>query len=158
MNISDFILLPLRLINQAMGVLWSQGSWSLKPYELKLIEAAAVELSAENQAILKDQLKASFFVQRLHQERMTNIHFRWKDRVKRMDLPDDYRLARIRLKSRRRAVSVSVEAHRGLIFGLHYSKPPKPLVLEDFIIDAIDHGGAVDDRVARAIDRQEHGG
>lgn len=157
MKITDSIFLPLRLINQAMGVVWGQGSWSLRPYELKLIEAAAAKLKPENQAILNAQLKASFFVQRLHQERMTNIHFRWKDKVKRMDVPEDYRLARIRLTSGRRAVSVSVEAHRGLIFGLHYNKPPKPLVLEEFTLAVIAFGGEVDDSIPQAIDRKEHG-
>jgi hypothetical protein len=158
MKFFDHIFFPLRLIDQAISVMWGQGSWSLRPYELKLIEAAAAKLSPENQAILEAQLKAGFFVQRLHQERMTNIHFRWKDKVKRMDLPDDCRLAKIKLSSGRRAVSVSVEAHRGLIFGLHYDKPPKPLVLEDFVLADVTFGGRVDDGIARAIDREEHGG
>lgn len=157
MKTSDLIFLPLRLFNQALGVLWGEGSWSLRTYELKLIHAAAAKLSPENRIVLDQQLKSSFYVERLHQNRMTRIHFRWRDDVMRMDIPQDYRLAKMRLKSGRRAVSISVEAYDGLIFTLQYYKPPKPVVLEDFTIAKIEYGGKGDDSIAEAIDREEHG-
>lgn len=156
MNATDLIFLPLRLANQALGVLWGQGSWSLRDYEKRLIEAAAAELSPGNRAVLARQLMESFYVERLHQDRMTNIHFRWRDHVAPMELPVQYRLAKIRLTAGKRAVTVSVEAHRGRIFGLHYDKPPKPLVEGPFQFSAVTFGGPVDDRTARAIDAQEH--
>jgi hypothetical protein len=156
MKATDLILLPLRLANQGLSVLWGQGSWSLRDYERRLIDVAAAELSAGNKAILVRQLAESYYVERLHQERMTNIHFRWRDEVAPMDLPAAYRLAKIRLTSGKRAVTVSVEAHRGRIFGLHYNKPPRPLVAGDFDLGAITFGGVPDDRIAQAIDAQEH--
>jgi len=74
-----------------------------------------------------------------------------------MDLPEDYRLAKLKLRYGRHSVSVSVEAYKGRIFALQYNKPPKPIVLEKFEIAQIEYGGKADESIARSIDREEHG-
>lgn len=147
------IFYPLRLLNE---VLRRDCSWRLRDYELRLIEASATKLNSANRLILTKQLASQLFVERMHQDRITRIHFHWPESIAKLDLPKDCRLARLKLKHDRRSLSVSIEAYNGLVFALQYSKPPKPLVLGNFDIVSAEHGGEGDEGIPRSIDREEH--
>jgi len=88
---------------------------------------------------------------------MNDIYFYFPERVEKLDLPPDYRLAKLRLKNGRHRVDVSVETYEGLVRALRFSRPPKQVVSGDFTISVLARGGRNDDRMARAIDFEEHG-
>ena len=178
-RVSDAHPYLLRVLCQATLALTDEGSWALRDYELKLIRAAAAKLSPANRAALNEQVKASIYVERIHHGQMTRIHFQPRDGVRKMDVPDDYRLAKMTLKLKskaagvsveaynglivafrkqaRRSVTVSVEAVDGLIRSLTYYGLPKPVVLGDFDIATIEFGGMSDTALRRSIERKEFG-
>lgn len=158
MNMLKVFLYPIRLFVDAWGYVVNDGTWWLRPYELQLIEAGSAKLSLENKKILKKQLSSLFYVQRLHDDRITHIDFHWRNSIERMSLPKDYRLAKIKLAHGSRSVTVSVEAVDGLIYALKYYRPPKRIVLESFDIAEIEYGGKGDKSITRSIEAEEHGG
>lgn len=157
MNIWRIVLYPLRLFVDAWGYAVGDGTWWLRSYELRLIEISATELSIENKKILQRQLSSLFYVQRLHNDRITLIDFHWRDRIERMSLPSNYRLAKITLRHDQRSVTTSIETVDGLIYALKYSAAPRPIVLTCFQTPSIEYGGSRDDEITRSIDREEHG-
>jgi hypothetical protein len=157
MKVLRVLLYPVRMLLEAWGYVVGDGTWWLRPYELRLIEASAERLSSENKLILKRQLSSHFYVQRLHDDKITHIAFHWRETIERMSLPDNYRLAKMKLTYGRRSATVSVETVNGLIYGLKYYTPPKPVVLEPFNIVEIEYGGEGDESITQSIDREEHG-
>jgi hypothetical protein len=149
--------LPLTLAIDLLGVASRDGSWRLRPYEKRLFDVAAQSLDEKNRAILERQFRHLFYIQRILDDRMNDIYFYFPERVEKLDLPPDYRLAKLRLKNGRHRVDVSVETFEGLVRALQFSKPPKPVVSGDFTISVLARGGRNDDRIARAIDFEEHG-
>jgi hypothetical protein len=157
MKILRLLFLPLKILNHLIGQLDGSSSWTPRPYERRLFDAAAEELDAKRKEILKRQFRHLFHLQRFHNDRMNDIYFYFPERVEKLDLPPDYRLAKLRLKNGRHRVDVSVETYKGLVRALRFSKPPKPVVSGDFTISVLARGGRNDDRMARAIDFEEHG-
>jgi len=149
--------LPLTLAIDLVGVASRDGSWRLRPYEQRLFDVAAQSLDDEYEAILARQFRRWFHIQRILDDRMNDIYFYFPERVEKLDLPPDYRLAMLRLKNGRRRVDVSVETYEGLVRALRFSRPPKLVVSGDFAISVLARGGRNDDRMARAIVFEEHG-
>ena len=162
MQVTDVTLrrvttLPFQLLNHVLGLLDGSGSWVPRPYERRLFDVAAQSLDEKNKAILERQFRHWFYIQRILGERMNDIYFYFPERVEKLDLPPDYRLAKLRLKNGRRRVDVSVETYEGLVRALRFSRPPKPVVSGDFTISVLARGGRNDDRMAQAIGFEEHG-
>lgn len=134
------------------------SGWTLRDYELKLIEAAARNLSEENREILAKQLARMHYIERLHEGRIVHIHFElMRNRIERLHLPENYNLARLKVKSAGGAAWVTVGAFQGLIFSISCSQPPKPIFVHPFAIVEEKLGHEGDDIVARRMDRLEHG-
>ncbi len=74
-----------------------------------------------------------------------------------MSVPNDYRLAKMKLKHGHRSVTVSIEAVDGLIYTLKYYSSPKSVVTENFDIVETEYGGKRDESIVRSIEREEHG-
>ena len=153
------ISLPFTLLDLVLTFLFpGDNGWSLRKYERDLIDAAVSNLDTENKAIVRRQLQRLFFVERLLDGRVTHIHFQWRrGTVERMKLPKEYNLAKFKVGASGQKFSVSIGIFDGLIYSLHFSKPPKVAFSHGFeILDAI-YGGPYDDTLTQAIDRLEHG-
>jgi hypothetical protein len=156
-KLMEYIWFPMSLMCDAYRILSFEGTWWLRRYEMELIYAAAQNLSPENRQILSQQLKMWFFVQRRAKGRVVHIHKHFLSEVPRMDLPPDYSLARIKVKSPGGITWVSIGAETGSIFFIMYGKRPGPIFKHPFEILKIEYGGKADQRVAKAIHNSEHG-
>lgn len=150
---------PFALLDLILTLVFpGRSGWSLHDYERQLIEAAARGLDDHNKAILGRQLNRLHFVERLHEDRVTTIHFKWRRKlIERMTIPKDYNLAKLRVKSAGGTIWVSIGAYDGLIYSIWYKKPPKPVFAHPFEVVEAEYGGEFDDSVVRDIDREEHG-
>jgi hypothetical protein len=150
---------PFALVDLTLKLIFPGDSgWSLRRYEIELLQVVMGSLDDENQAILARQLNKLFFVERLHDGRVVRIHFKWKrGSIDRMKLPKEYNLAKLKLKTEGGKLGVSIGTYDGLIFSFHYTKPPKPFLSQGFEIVEAEYGGPANDTVTRAIDRLEHG-
>jgi hypothetical protein len=157
MKITEFIFLPLRLLNQVIGFISFEGTWWLRSYEKTLIDAASQQLTSENKKILDIQLNSLFYIQRRHKGRVAHLHYIFLNQVPRMNLPADYGLARILVKSAGGSTWVSVGTDTGYVFFLQYYKPPKQIFAFPFTIEKIEFGGKADQSVAKEIHNEEHG-
>jgi hypothetical protein len=157
MTFVRIVTLPLNILSNVFDLTRGRSSWALRTYEKRLFDSASDSLDSSNKAILARQFDHWFLMQRLHDDRMNDIYFYFPERVEKLDLPPDYRLAKLRLKNGRHRVDVSVETYEGLVRALRFSRPPKAVVSGDFTISVLARGGRNDDRMARAIDFEEHG-
>jgi hypothetical protein len=157
MKFFKYFWLPFTLLNELIGFISFEGTWWLRDYEKKLIEMAAQQLTPDNRKILNKQLKLLFYVQRLHKGRVAHIHFWFLRAVPAMELPDDYGLAKVKVKSAGGSTMVSVGTDTGIIFFLQYTIPPKQVFAHPFVVEKIEFGGKADQIVAMEIHNEEHG-
>jgi hypothetical protein len=157
MTFKEFVLLPLNMLGDLFRIAGLEGSWFLKPYERILIEEAGKNLSPENRAMLAKQLNAFKWVARREKGRVTHLHYKFLSEVPTMDLPPDYGLARMKVKSAGGSTWVSIGTDTGHVFFLQYKKPPKPIFAFPFKIEEIHYGGKADQSVAEEIHNEEHG-
>ena len=141
----------------ATGVITKDGSWWLRDYEKRLIEAAIKTLDSEEQNIIRKQLRNPFYIQRIHRDRMNDIFFYVPERAPKLVKPAEFQVAKLRLKSGRRRVNVSIKTFEGYIRALRFYKDPREIVREEFSIEVLEVGGTNDDSIARELDREEHG-
>jgi hypothetical protein len=156
-KIFEYFWFPFTLLNELIGFICFEGTWWLRDYEKKLIEIAAQQLTLENRNILIRQLKLPFYVQRLHKGRVAHIHFWFLKAVPAMELPDDYGLAKIKVKSAGGSTLVSIGTETGIIFFLQYTTSPKQIFAHPFVVEKIEFGGKADKSVAMEIHNEEHG-
>ena len=152
------VTFPYKLFLDATDSLSRRGSWSLRPYELQLFEVGFQSLTDSEREIARAQLKDLFYIQRLHDDRMNDIYFYFPEWVPRLDRPENFQLAKLRLRAGRRRVDVQVETFDGYVRALRFKKPPQPVVSQDFQIEILELGGTNDDTIANEIDFEEHGG
>jgi hypothetical protein len=157
MTFKEFALLPLNILGDLLRIVSFEGSWSLKPYERTLIEEAGKDLSPENREILSQQLDAFKWVARRKKGQVTYIHYKFMSDVPRMNLPPDYGLARMNVKSAGGSTWVSIGTDTGHVFFLQYKKPPRPIFAFPFTVEEIICGGKADQSVAEEFHNTEHG-
>jgi hypothetical protein len=104
------------LLNQVIGFLCLDGTWWLRSYEKALIDTASQQLTSENKKLLDIQLSSLFYVHRQHKGRIARLHYVLMNQVPRMDMPADYGLARILVKSAGGSTWVSVGTDTGHFF------------------------------------------
>ena len=143
-----------------LSYLWQRflygGERSLRPYEVQIINA-----SFESESIsltVGEQLTQPWRIKRFHDDRVCDIYFYFPETVPRLSVPPDHQLAKLRLKNGRLRVDCTVATCDGMIRSLRFSKPPKEVVSGDFEISVLSFGGSFDDKVAKGIDFEEHGG
>ena len=149
---------PLKFLSHIIGIFTADRLWSLRPYELQLFEVGFQSLTDSEREIARAQLKDLFYIQRLHDDRMNDIYFYFPEWVPRLDRPENFQLAKLRLRAGRRRVDVQVETFDGYVRALRFKKPPHAVVSQDFEIEVLELGGTNDDSIANEIDFEEHGG
>jgi len=77
--------------------------------------------------------------------------------VPALDVPEDYQLAKLKLRSARGSLTASVELYRGKLCQINYTQPPKPILSVPFEIVSAEYGGTPDHEVERELDWEEHG-
>lgn len=148
--------LPLSLLHHSLGWLIRDGSWWLDRLETEVISAAAATLSGGDQAILNDQLARYFYIQRLHNQRLNDIHPYFPEEWPKMDHPERYRIATLSLKSKGGQTRVFVESFKGRIRAIHFRKSPREIIKYPYILKVLSTGGVPKDENQHEIDALEH--
>ena len=148
--------LPLSLLDHSLGWLIRDGSWWLNRLEKEAIEAAAATLSERDQAVLQDQLARLFYIQRLHKQRLNDIHPYFPEEWPKMAHPERFRIATLSLKSKGGQTRVYVESYLGRIRAVHCRKSPLEIIKVPYTLKVISTGGVPKDEIAREINVEEH--
>jgi hypothetical protein len=157
MSFREYVKFPLSILFDITSIISFEGTWWLRSYEKQLIEAAAARLSPENKKILQKQLEMSFYVHRRHYGQVVYIHYHFLSEAPQMQLPLNYSLAKMRVRSKGGSTSVSIGCDTGTLFFIMYGKKPGPIFAHPFEIEKIEFGGEADQSVAKSIHNAAHG-
>jgi hypothetical protein len=148
--------LPLSLLHDSIGWLIRDGSWRLNLLETEAIAAAAATLSEHDQTMLKDQLTRFFYIQRLHKQRLNEIHPYFPEDWPKMNHPERYRIATLSLKSNGGQTRLYVESYKGRIRAIHFRKPPSEIIKYPYFLEVLSTGGTPKDEIQRELNASEH--
>jgi hypothetical protein len=144
------------LLDHSLGWLIGDGSWWLNSLEKDAIAVAAGMLSERDQAALRDQLTRLFYVQRLHKQRLNDIHPYFPEEWPKMAHPERFRIATLSLKSKGGETRVYVESYLGRIRAVHCRKSPREIIKYPYTLRVVSTGGVPNDEIARELDSSEH--
>jgi len=139
--------------------LTGEGSWSLRPHERMVIEAATDFLPEHAQALLRSQLKETTFVQRSHKQicrpRFDTRSYRL-DRRAMEDLEFSEKLIEVQLDVEAAKEVAHVEFFRGRVDSIQFKRPAAYYAGKKIKVMGVRPGKPSLSHAA-AIDRREHG-
>lgn len=136
-----------------------EGSWSLRPHERMVIEAAVNFLPEHAQALLRSQLKETMFLQRSHMQICRPrfyARFYGRDRRAIEDLEYSEKLIEVQLDVTGAKEVAHVAFFRGRVDSIQFKRPPKYYAGKKMKVIGTRPGKMVLSHAA-AIDRREHG-
>jgi hypothetical protein len=149
--------MAVSLLRRAAGFLIHGGSWTLRPYETRVIDETKSLLSATDARALEAQLDSLDHVKRTHADRMLTFYFQQAPALPKLaDRSTEHCLARFRLSAGAAALTAQVFSHRGLLSSIEFAKDPKPLAGAAVLAVARLPPGKKATSLADQIDAEEH--
>jgi hypothetical protein len=136
-----------------------EGSWSLRPHERMVIEAAIDFLPEHAQALLRSQLKETMFLQRTPKQICRPRFYLapyLRDRRAIEDAEYSEKLIKVQLDVEGAKEVAHVEFFRGRVDSIQFKRPPAYYAGKKLKVTGI-RPGKVALSHAAAIDRLEHG-
>lgn len=150
--------MAVSLLRRAAGFLIHGGSWTLRPYETRVIDETKALLSPADARALAAQLDSLDHVKRTHSDRMLTFYFQHGPTLPKLaDGSTELCLARFRLGTGAAALTAQVFAHRGLLSSIEFAKDPKPLAGGAALAVARLPPSKKASSMADQIDAEEHG-
>jgi hypothetical protein len=146
----------LRRLLHTLTFLSGEGSWSLRPIEAQLIEAALGHIDEADRKLLESQLKESYFVERINPRIVVLRFYKIRsDHVVRSPEFED-KLIRVHvLADEKRQVS-NVNIFQGVVFSVEMKDPQRLRNAKHLTVEKV-VSGTPKQSLANVIDRSEHG-